>query len=66
MNDRLATSLDRHITGNYGASYERPWGRCPDCGTTQEDAEYLDNGAFSGTYQCPCGCVFTDDEAEGS
>ena len=39
MNDRMAASLDRYITGNYGADYEGDAGHgpCPVCGAPLDD-----------------------------
>jgi len=36
---------------------EDDWGVCPDCGASQEDAEYED------LYFCGCGCRYTDEQA---
>ena len=39
---------------------EPDWGRCPDCGASQEDAEYDQSGEV---YICGCGCEYDDAEA---
>ena len=52
-------SLDRWITGNYGADNDPDWGVCPDCGASQEDAEQEDGD----TYVCPCGLTYSNDDA---
>lgn len=38
---------------------EPDWGACPECGSSQEDADW-DGGE---TYTCHCGREYTDDEA---
>lgn len=43
--------------------YEPPaehWGRCPECGASQEDAERLWS---TDRWRCPCGHKYSDEEA---
>lgn len=52
--------LDDWITGHNGDDAERPWGNCPKCGWTQEDA-YIIEGEHEESYQCPkCATVYSD------
>jgi hypothetical protein len=51
--------LDDYITG--GGEPPEHWGRCPKCGSSQEDAYAIDTH----TYQCcKCSKVYEDVEAD--
>lgn len=49
---------------NYDSYYDPPdddWGRCPECGASQEDASL-----YGDTYVCPCGAEYDNDAAHPS
>jgi hypothetical protein len=62
MDGHMSESLDRWITGNYGEDQFGPWGCCPACGASQEDAEDVSTKDEPDHYLCPCGRVYTDEE----
>lgn len=48
---------------NYDSYFDPPaekWGACPECGASQEDAEY---DRESDTYTCPCGHEYAEEDA---
>jgi hypothetical protein len=42
---------------------EPDWGVCPECGVSQEDAERIVTNGADDEYLCPCGRVYSDDDA---